>query len=115
MKYFWIPLLTVMSINLASAGEITIETKDSIIRNDVFDEKRERADEYKRLEQERDIRNQNWFYTLPVGCGLYRHHASIYRCGSGQFYKGVDDVNAGIKYRQLDQEESSQLEQSNSK
>ena len=42
----------------ASAGKVTIEKSDSLIRNDLFDEKKDRAEEYKLREAERNENNQ---------------------------------------------------------
>ena len=56
----------------ASAGKITIEKSDSVIRNDLFNQKRERAEEYKRREDERKSNNEAWSYRLAPGCALLR-------------------------------------------
>ncbi|MDA7746641.1 hypothetical protein N8878_04835 [Psychromonas sp.] len=109
MRGTTILVLTVISINMTFAGEITIETNDSLFRNDLFDEKRERAEEYKRSEQERDMNNQQWYNVLPVGCVLYQSQYFIYRCNQGQFYKGYNTESEN-KYRKLSETEISSLE-----
>lgn len=101
--------VTLLSINLYSyAGTITIEKSDSLIRNDVFDAKRERAEEYRRLEAQRQYNNWQWSTQIPPGCILLRNYYLIYRC-SGGFYKGYQQ-NSGYQYRQMSAQEVQQMQ-----
>ncbi|WP_354623451.1 hypothetical protein [Psychromonas sp. MME2] len=96
-------LFVVLSLVLSLsciAGEITIDKRDSVIRNDIFDAKRERAAEYKRNEEQRRINNQVWFYELPLGCAFFKRAYLIYRCTDGRYLRG-DDLNNKPRYRQL--------------
>lgn len=91
-----------------TAGKITIEKKDSLIRNDLFNEKRERAEEYKRREDERQFNNEAWLYRLAPECMLLRHHYLIYRCAAGHYYKGYEIADK-MQYRQLSEQEVKKL------
>ena len=55
------------------AGKVTIEKSDSLIRNDVFDEKRERAEEYKLREADRNDNNHRWSSQIDPSCGLLKN------------------------------------------
>ena len=102
-----ISLSIVLSFS-AGAGKVTIEKSDSVIRNDLFDQKRERAEEYKRREDERNHANQAWSYRLSPGCGLLRNHYLIYTCADGRYYKGYETLDR-MQYRQLSDQEVTKL------
>lgn len=73
-------LLICLSILLsfsATAGKVTIEKRDSVIRNDLFDQKQARAEEYQRREENRRRNNEAWSYRLAPECVLLRHHYLI--------------------------------------
>lgn len=102
--------LTALSINmLCNAGTITIQKSDSVIRNDVFDAKRVRAEEYRRMEAQRQYNNLQWSTQIPPSCMLLRNHYLIYRCSGGLFYKGYEQ-NSGYQYRQMSAEEVQQMQ-----
>lgn len=95
------------------AGKVTIEKGNSLIRNDLFDAKRERAEEYKRREKERDRNNSEWSESLDPSCGLWRNTYLIYMCGNGRYYKGYE-TNEQIEYRELSSREIQALRSENS-
>ncbi|HIP75635.1 MAG TPA: hypothetical protein EYH12_00445 [Psychromonas hadalis] len=66
-----------LSFNV-SAGKVTIEKRDSLIRNDLFEAKRERAKEYKEREKELRDRNEEWSTNLDASCGLWKNQSLIY-------------------------------------
>jgi hypothetical protein len=83
------------------AGNITIEKNDSLIRNDVFDQKRVRAEEYKLREDERNVNNHRWSSSIDPSCGLLKHRDLIYFCAAnGRYYKGYETGNRP-QYREL--------------
>jgi hypothetical protein len=83
------------------AGDISIEKSDSLIRNDLFDEKRVRAEEYKQYESERKVNNHYWISQIDPSCGLLRDRYLIYFCAANsRYYKGYESGN-GLQYRQL--------------
>ncbi len=97
-------LASLLSLPLI-AGKITIEKSDSLIRNDVFDEKRARAEEYKRLEAERNGNNRGWSSQIDPSCGLLKNRYLIYFCASnGRYYKGYEPGNQA-EYRELSTQE----------
>ena len=96
-------LSTLLSIS-SVAGDITIDKRDSVIRNDVFDEKRQRAEDYKENEKQREIDNQAWSYQLPLGCGLFRRLYLTYSCADGRFFRGHDGGERR-QYRELSRSE----------
>ncbi len=68
-----IALLVTLIFSLpVNAGKITIEKSDSLIRNELFDAKRERAEEYKRLQEQRRINNRYWSDYLSPQCFLLK-------------------------------------------
>ena len=66
--------------NIAVAGTITIEKSDSLIRNDIFDEKRARAEEYQQYEAERNAHNQYWSSQIDPSCALLKNRYLTYFC-----------------------------------
>ncbi|WP_019616572.1 hypothetical protein [Psychromonas ossibalaenae] len=106
-----LPRLIGLSVLLSfsvNAGKVTIEKSDSLIRNDLFDQKRQRAEEYKEREDERNRNNEAWSYRLAPGCGLLRNHYLIYRCADGRYFKGYEDLEHQ-RYRQLSEQEVKKL------
>ena len=71
----------------ASAGKVTVEKNESVIRNDLFNPKRERAMEYKRLEAQRQSANEAWSYRLTPECVLLRDYNLIYICAGSKDLK----------------------------
>ena len=108
MKIMLISILSVMSFNLVYAGEIRVERRDAVYNNDVFDDKRVRAEEYNRAEVERAYNNSHWYYMLPIGCVEYAGMNLIYRCGDGLFYRGYNRDD-GLEYQQLNQTQLNNL------
>ncbi|MFT6986403.1 MAG: hypothetical protein ACJAT7_002238 [Psychromonas sp.] len=96
--------LSIMLSFPAEAGKVTIEKSDSLMRNDLFDEKRERAEEYKRREAERNVNNRAWSHRLVPECVLLKKHYLIYLCTDGHYYKGYELENRP-EYRELSAEE----------
>lgn len=95
------------------AGKINIEKNDSLIRNDVFDEKRERAEEYKRREKERYSNNHRWSSSIDPSCGLLKNSYLLYFCVSnGRYYKGYESGNHP-QYRELSTSEVKELPNTN--
>jgi hypothetical protein len=93
-------LSSVLSLS-ANAGNITIEKNDSLIRNDIFDEKRVRAEEYKLNEEERNAQNSRWSSSIDPSCGLLKNRYLLYFCASnGRYYKGYESGNRP-QYREL--------------
>jgi hypothetical protein len=83
------------------AGNITIEKNDSLIRNDVFDGKRARAEEYKLREDERNANNHRWSSSIDPSCGLLKNRYLLYFCASnGRYYKGYE-TGSYPQYREL--------------
>ncbi len=96
-----------------SAGKVSIETSASLIRNDLFDEKRERAEEYKRLENQRNSHNSAWSSSIDPSCGLLKKSYLLYFCVSnGRYYKGYESGNYP-QYRELSTSEVKQLPNKN--
>lgn len=90
---------------LLQAGAVTIEKSDSLIRNDIFDEKRERAEDYQRRKVERNANNESWSSQIPLSCGLLKDNYLIYFCASnGRYYKGYESGNKP-EYRELSSQE----------
>ncbi len=112
MSFFKVSLLSITLLLpvLSVAGEITIEKKSSLIRNDIFDQKRQRAQEYQAREKLRKEYNQHWSYRLPPECGLLPQYYLIYLCANGRYFKGYD-VPSGLQYRQLHPDEVKQLDE----
>lgn len=102
--------LSVLLSFSANAGKITVEKGDSLIRNELFDEKWERAAEYKRREDERKLNNEAWLYRLAPECALLRAHYLIYRCSDGEYYKAYE-AQDGLHYRKLSEKEVKKLHQ----
>lgn len=100
--------LSVLFSLSVSAGKITIEKSDSLIRNDLFDAKRERVQEYKVWEEERKRNNEQWSFSIEPGCGLLRNHYLIYQCENGRYYKGYEIENRK-EYRKLSNSEMNKL------
>lgn len=99
-KIFALLNLLIISISL-QAGTVTIEKSDSLIRNDLFDEKRVRAEEYKQYEFERKSNNHDWTSQIDPSCGLLKNRYLIYFCASNsRYYKGYESGNK-LQYRQL--------------
>jgi hypothetical protein len=83
------------------AGKITIEKNESLIRNDLFDEKRARAEEYKLNEDKRNAENSVWSSSIDPSCGLLKNHYLLYFCvANGGYYKGDKSGNSP-QYREL--------------
>lgn len=97
-------IFTVVLSFTAIAGDITIDKRDSAIRNDIFDDKRQRAEEYKENERQREINNQAWSYELPLGCGLFRRQYLTYSCADGRYFRG-EESGARRQYRELSRSE----------
>lgn len=94
------------------AGNISIEKSDSLIRNDVFDEKRERAEDYQRREAERTENNNHWSTQINPSCGLLKNRYLVYFCASnGRYYKGYD-LSSKPEYRELSASEVKKLRHS---
>ncbi|PKF62294.1 hypothetical protein CW745_06955 [Psychromonas sp. psych-6C06] len=101
MKNFLSLLIPALFPCIAFAGTITIEKSDSLIRNDVFDQKRARAEEYKQREAERNVDNEYWSTQIDPSCGLLRNRYLLYFCASnGRYYKGYESGEQR-EYRQL--------------
>jgi len=95
------------------AGNITIEKSDSLIRNDIFDEKRVRAEEYKQYESERKTNNHYWTSQIDPSCGLIKNRYHIYFCASNsRYYKGYESGNK-LQYRQLSDLEAKKIANEN--
>lgn len=107
MRAIFATILSLLVINV-DAGEVTINKQSSLINNQLFDEKRIRAAEYKQLEAERALNNQNWLEELPINCFIYAEQYLTYKCGNGLFYKGYD-INSQVKYQRLNNDEISHL------
>ena len=109
MKVFIMFILSsLLSLSL-SAGKITIEKSDSLIRNDIFDEKRARAEEYKLREAERNENNRYWSSEINPSCGLLKNRYLIYFCASNRrYYKGYESTDKQ-KYRELSTSEVKKL------
>lgn len=76
---------------MLSAGPITIEKNDSLYRNELFNEKRSRAEQYNRREAARDDQHRTWSSRLDPSCALLKDHYLIYFCANnGRYYKGGD-------------------------
>lgn len=103
-----IPLSIMLSFP-AGAGQVTIDKRESLIRNDLFEEKRARALEYQRREEERNVNNRAWSYRLAPECLLLEKHYLIYRCTDGRYFKGYELENRS-EYRELSPEEVMQLQ-----
>lgn len=101
-------LLSVLA-QVSWAGAITIEKSDSLIRNDLFDAKRERAEEYRRIEAQRQYDNYQWSSQIAPTCVLLRNYYLIYRCAGGRFYKGYEQ-DPYRQYRQLSDVEVKQMQ-----
>ncbi|WP_022940486.1 hypothetical protein [Psychromonas hadalis] len=107
-RILFIILVSLFSFSVF-AGKITIEKSDSLIRNDVFDEKRERAEEYKRREAERNAENYRWSSSINPSCVLLKNRYLLYFCTSnGRYYKG-DESNNRPQYRELSTQEVKKL------
>ena len=107
MRAIFATILSLLVINV-DAGEVTINKQSSLINNQLFDQKRVRAAEYKKLEAERALSNQNWLEELPINCLIYAEQYLTYECGNGLFYKGYD-INNQVKYQRLNNDEISRL------
>lgn len=107
-RTLFIILLSLLSFS-AVAGKITIETNDSLIRNDVFNEKRQRAEEYKQQELERNENNRYWSSSIDPSCGLLKNYYLLYFCASsGRYYKGYES-DGKPQYRELSTREIKKL------
>ena len=99
--------------SIVIAGTITIEKSDSLIRNDVFDEKRARAEEYKQREAERNANNETWSSQIDPSCGLLKNRYLVYFCASnGRYYKGYESDNKE-QYRELSTSEVKKIRSEN--
>jgi hypothetical protein len=96
-----------LSFNLF-AGKVTIEKKETLIRNELFDAKRARAKEYREREALRRDNNEEWSTGLNASCGLWRNRYLVYLCANNRYYKGYE-VNDHIEYRELSKNEVKQL------
>ena len=112
MKVVLFIILTSLLVFPLYAGEITIEKSDSLIRNDVFDDKRARAEEYKQREAERNANNGYWSSSLDPSCALLRNRYFVYFCASnGRYYKGYEPESQP-QYRELSTSEVKKLRNS---
>jgi len=109
MKTVLLLTLSALLTSSVMAGSITIEKSDSLIRNDIFDEKRERTDDYKLREAERNENNDRWSSMIDPSCGLLKNRYLIYFCASnGRYYKGYESENK-LQYRELSTPEIKKL------
>ncbi|GLS92500.1 hypothetical protein GCM10007916_35720 [Psychromonas marina] len=96
-----IALLNIVVSFSLYAGEITIEKNDSLIRNELFDQKRTRAEQYKQDERERNTSNEYWITQIDPSCGLLKNNQLIYYCAvNGRYYKDEKTTNKR-QYREL--------------
>jgi hypothetical protein len=103
MRAIFAIILSLLVINV-DAGEVTINKQSSLINNQLFDQKRVRAEEYKQLEAERALNNQHWLDELPMNCFIYAEQYLTYECANGLFYKGYD-INNQVKYQRLNNDQ----------
>ena len=109
MKAIIFFFLTILLSLPVLAGKITIEKSDSLIRNDVFDEKRARAEEYKLREAERNENNHRWSSQIDPSCGLLKNRYLVYFCATnGRYYKGYES-GSQPQYRELSTQEVKKL------
>ncbi|KPU83669.1 hypothetical protein JI57_00590 [Psychromonas sp. PRT-SC03] len=81
------------------AREVQIQTKDSLIRNDVFDAKRERIDAYRQAQALRELDNQSLQFDISNVCLLLKKGSVIYFCAqNGRYYKQI--INDDEKHYQ---------------
>ncbi|AGH82120.1 hypothetical protein PCNPT3_10920 [Psychromonas sp. CNPT3] len=100
IKIQYMLLLSFFSVG-ACAGDIQIQTKDSLIRNDVFDAKRERIDAYREAQALQQLESQSLQLDISNVCMLLRREGVIYFCATnGHYYKQVIDNNNKY-YQQL--------------
>lgn len=92
-------LILLLNSFFVTSGEITIEKKSVIIRNDLFKEKQNRAEEYKHIEYYRALSNQLWLYRIPIDCGYLGGRYLFYGCNIGLFYKD-HNINSELEYWQ---------------
>ncbi len=92
----------------ALAGKVTIEKSSSLYRNDLFDKKRRRAEQYQRKEAKRNLDNEQWSTGIDPSCGLWRSAELIYMCAKGRYYQGYKN-NGQTKYRELSKDEVKEL------
>ena len=108
-KYKLIAMMILSSFSLnIFAGEVSITQSNTLINNQVFEQKEIRALEYKQREEQRVLDNFQWIYSLPSVCLLYQKQYLIYRCGKILFYRGYE-FNGFIKYRLLTKNETLKL------
>jgi len=100
--------LAVLFSCCADAGQITVEKNDSVILNELFNQKRHRAEEYLRHEEQRKADSENWSYRLVPECLLLTGHYLIYSCADGDYYKAYEAPH-GLQYRRLSEEELKKL------
>lgn len=100
INVFLAMLLLLLTSYCAIAGKVTIEKSSSLIRNDLFDQKRARAQEYKRIEAERNRYNEQWSARIDQSCVLWRNAYLVYMCNNGRYYKGYTN-DGHTQYRQL--------------
>lgn len=91
-----------------TAGEVTIEKSDSLIRNDLFQQKRIRGEEYKQQEQQRRRDNQAWSESLAPSCVLFAAHYLIYSCVDGSFFQAEQGEDK-LRYRPLSKQQVNKL------
>lgn len=95
------------------AGNITIEKSESLIRNDIFDQKRVRAEEYRQYEAQRKANNRYWTSQIDPSCVLLKNRYLIYFCATNNgYYKGYELGNK-LQYRQLSEPEIKKIANEN--
>lgn len=109
MRIFALLMLSALISLTVMAGSVTIEKSDSLIRNDLFDKKRERAEDYKLREAQRNRKNDRWSSTIDPSCGLLKNRYLIYFCASnGRYYKAYESDHKR-EYRELSTSEVKNL------
>lgn len=92
----------------ATAGKVTIEKSDSLIRNDLFQQKQIRAEQYKLRENERKKHNEIWLESLEGGCGLLTNAYLLYSCADGRYFQGEQQGDK-LRYRPLSKQQVNKL------
>ncbi|MCK5818993.1 MAG: hypothetical protein KAH18_07005 [Psychromonas sp.] len=109
----FLAMLLLLTSYCALAGKVTIEKRSSLIRNDLFDQKRARVQEYRRIEADRNRYNEQWSMRIDPSCGLWRNAYLVYMCNDGRYYKGYT-IDGNTQYRQLSTVEIKELKKDNS-
>ncbi len=85
MKIKYLLILSFISL-VVYAGEVHIETKGSLIRNDVFDAKRDRIEAYRDAEALRQLDNELPGIDISATCLLLKTGRDIYFCVRNRRY-----------------------------